>query len=176
MASTSPPTELHYLTLHTRPLTSLPTINSNDYESFTAALLQESNAILDHAAWSGLKSWHGGVVETQNLPPDAVKLHAPSSSNSNSSPAPKHKKKGFFGGGGGEGADGDQVDTEGCAWHRRCSRLVGKQANFEALWETLGVRHAEQEAEYVPTLAKVLPVVDNGEPLPRLGEAVTELR
>lgn len=158
------PIELHYLTLHPHPLSALPTVSdspSSPFAAFTSALASESSAILNHPGWHSPKDWFGGVVTTHSLPDDAVRMRPLHGSEELkvAQVAPPKRKRGFWGGG---DATAETKEDEGIHWHRRVTRLSGARADFEALWAALGVRHSEQEELYVPTLDRVIPVVDSG--------------
>lgn len=155
------PISLRHLVLHPKPLSEL--LQLRDDEQFAADLLTEGQAVLDSPAWHSPKQWHENTraaTVTHTLPDEAWTMRRGASEGSAAAEtkAPPKKKKGFWGGGG-EPARED----EGIQWHRRITRLTGDAASYEGLWTALGERHCEQEIEYVPTLAKVLPVEDDGE-------------
>lgn len=150
--------QLRQLTLVPHPLASIPAPSSPDFDAFVAILRAEAELIFDHASWSSPKLWHGGLVETFSLPHEAV-VAIPREGEAVEEVV---HKKGFWGGGSAKDKDG------GIGWHMRRTRQTAQRSathfgfGFEAYWETLGERHIEQEVEYLPLLAQVLPVGDNG--------------
>lgn len=165
------------LSLHTLPIETLPTTSSEDYAAFTETLQAEAASLWASTSWSQPQSWHHDLLHTRSLPPSACsstksRWHTPPPE---AAPLGHDKQRSWssrFTGGG--GIKDKEQNFAGVAWHMRESIMREDQTGYgyQVFWDTLAVRHCEQEAEYVSTLSKVHAIGDNSQSIPRALQVV----
>lgn len=172
------PIKLKHLTLQSRSLTSfsLPDLNSEEYKQFCLELEIEGNSILNNANWKDKTTWSKGLVDTFSLYHNSFEIidhdHEgieveKGEGDHDVTQTQTVKKSSFWRGGGSNKVKSNkEIEKEadkGFAFHMRDSihstDLNEGGFNYESYFETLAIHHAEQEVEYVTTLARVSRIV-----------------
>lgn len=158
--------ELRHLTLNSKPLQSFAIEDTLEFNNFAKELIIEGDSILNSAGWKDHQIWHKGLVETWSLYPDSFKVLNEREEIGND--AVIVEKKSFWSGGGTVKSDKEKERDadKGFAYHMRKSIRTTdvKQGgySYECYYDTLAINHAQQEIEYVTTLARVEKVVSEG--------------
>ncbi|GAA5934074.1 uncharacterized protein JCM15063_000547 [Sporobolomyces koalae] len=133
---------LQHLHLNATPISSLPTDPSSELSEYRESLLNESLKLLDSDAWTGRKEFHGGVVETFDLPVEHVRYKTKLNGADEETVSPTGKS-----------------DGEGITWHKRISRLkTSEYGGYDEWWAGVGANHTAQEKEYVDNLKELIDI------------------
>lgn len=172
---------LQYLTLSSIPIEKLPQPPTepgvdaeDDYSSLCRELRREADILLNHDGWTGAKRWHNDQVTTYTLPRHAVEHRPKYQAEDHHAQASTKKKSGssWFGS---KSNSQDESDEVPIGWWKRTSRLTEQQCGpgISAMWETLGLKHTQQEKEYVSDLHTIHEIKPGGaSSLIRLGSAL----